>query len=157
MPDTDDYGGFMLMTNVRTRSHRGLLGSLGVTFSHRPQRGDGGRRKHTRYFCWRSSLGLWGIWVKCFAPSLSPPHSAPIWPDGRGQSPGKNGRSLRKRRQVTRNHNVFCFFHPNRLSHHLGPNKSAIALAERERCAVRGPLTKVVRWPHCPSLPFCAE
>ena len=26
MPDTDDYGGFMLMTNV-TRSHRGLLGS----------------------------------------------------------------------------------------------------------------------------------
>ena len=46
---------------------------------------------------------------------------------GRGQSPRKSGRSLRKRRQVTRNHNVFCFFHPNRLSHHLGPNKSAIA------------------------------
>ena len=93
MPDTDDYGGFMLMTNVRTRSHRGLLGSLGVTFSHRPQRGDGGRRKHTRYFCRRSSrpsVGNLGQMLRPFF--IAAAFSSDL--AGRGQSKAGEERTL---------------------------------------------------------------
>ena len=67
-----------------------------------------------------------------------------------------NGRT-RKRRQVTRNHNAFCFFHLNRLSHpfsllppsaphprpesgrpHLGRNKSASGEREGEYGCEKG-------------------
>ena len=103
MPDTDDDGGFMLMTNV-TRSHR-IEDCQGVTFSY--QRGDGGRRKHTRYFCRRSSRPSVGNLGQMLRPFFI---ATAFSSDLAGQSPGKSGRrgnGDKSRETIT----FFCFFH----------------------------------------------
>ena len=109
-------------------------------------------RKHSRSVFLataRPSVGGWGIWVKCFSlPFFIAAFNSDLAErtGARMDTEPAGGRMARKRRQVTRNHNVFCFSHLNRLlSHHrphslppslthLGRNKSAVGRERRCEC-----------------------
>ena len=141
VPDTDDA---VTESSLRdddecTRSHLGLRRTIPIAFpfsllisrtrttppsiaaKERTERSCEAGNTVGRYF-WqrrgprsRSVGGEFGSNAS-LSPSLSP-HSTRIWPSGRMDTEPAGGRIARKRRQVTRNHNVFCFFHLNRLSH----------------------------------------
>ena len=146
VPDTDDAvtESSLRDDDECTRSHLGLRRTIPIAFpfsssreqeQHRRRRqrtnGEVVRgRKHSRSVflatarlsvaVGRSAGGEFGSNAS-LSPSLSP-HSTRIWPsgrttDGRMDTEPAGGRIAQKRRQVTRNHNVFCFFHLNRLSH----------------------------------------